>query len=35
MIPKIKPLLDDMINRAGFWISKHLYEVVLRDNQEL
>ncbi|VAX31837.1 hypothetical protein MNBD_NITROSPIRAE02-128 [hydrothermal vent metagenome] len=28
-------LLDEMINRADFWISKNLYSAVLKDNREL
>ena len=34
VIPKVKPLLDEMINRADFWISKNLYNAVLKDNRE-
>jgi len=35
LIAKIKPLLDQMIDKARFWVSKELYEFVLQDNQEL
>jgi len=29
LLPLVKPTLDDLISRAGFWISKSLYERVL------
>ena len=35
LIPKIKPLLDQMIDKARFWVSRKLYEFVLQNNQEL
>jgi hypothetical protein len=35
IIPQIKPLLDEMISKARFWISKELYETILKDNQQL
>ena len=35
LITKIKPLLDHMINKARFWVSKELYDFVLLDNREL
>ena len=34
LIAKIKPLLDQVIDKARFWVSKELYEFVLKDNQE-
>ena len=30
LIPQLKPLLDDLITRAGFWVSAQLYEQVLQ-----
>ncbi len=30
LIPTVKPLLDALINRAGFWIADPLYNSVLR-----
>jgi hypothetical protein len=30
LIPAVKPLLDDLIQRAGFWISEPLYRRVLQ-----
>jgi predicted nucleic acid-binding protein len=30
LIPHLKPLLDDLITRAGFWVSPQLYERVLQ-----
>ena len=35
LIAKIKPLLDQMIDKARYWVSKELYEFVLQNNQEL
>ncbi|WP_334311922.1 DUF3368 domain-containing protein [Aphanizomenon sp. CS-733/32] len=26
----VKPLLDDLINKAGFWVAEPLYKSVLR-----
>ncbi|HYV92174.1 MAG TPA: DUF3368 domain-containing protein [Chitinophagales bacterium] len=33
-IPEIKPLLNDMIATAGYWINKELYNQVLADAGE-
>lgn len=33
-IQEIKPLLDDLIHTAGFWVDKALYDAVLKDNCE-
>ena len=30
LIPQLKPILDDLITRAGFWVSVQLYERVLQ-----
>ena len=30
LIPEVKPLLDALINQAGFWIAQSLYDRVLR-----
>lgn len=30
LVPRVKPLLDDLRDKAGFWISQTLYESVLR-----
>jgi hypothetical protein len=30
LIPVVKPLLDALINQAGFWIAEPLYNRVLR-----
>jgi uncharacterized protein len=30
LVPRLKPLLDALISRAGFWISPQLYERVLQ-----
>lgn len=35
LIAKIKPLLDQMIDKARYWVSKELYEFVLQNNNEL
>jgi predicted nucleic acid-binding protein len=35
LIAEIKPLLDKMIDKARFWVSKELYDYVLLNNQEL
>ncbi|MBE9251721.1 DUF3368 domain-containing protein [Dolichospermum sp. LEGE 00240] len=29
-ISTVKPLLDDLINKAGFWVAEPLYKSVLR-----
>ena len=34
-IPALKPVMDDLIRKAGFWISKDLYDVVLRSVGDL
>ncbi len=34
LIPAIKPLLDEMIAKAGFWISTELYRRVLQSVME-
>lgn len=31
LIPKMKPILDDLVQQAGFWVDQVLYEQVLRD----
>jgi predicted nucleic acid-binding protein len=30
LVPRLKPVLDDLIARAGFWVSAQLYERVLQ-----
>ncbi len=30
LVPRLKPVLDDLTSRAGFWISKALYDSTLR-----
>lgn len=30
LIPAVRPLLDALINRAGFWVTRDLYVQVLR-----
>ena len=30
LVPHLKPVLDDLITRAGFWVSSQLYERVLQ-----
>ena len=30
-IDAVKPVLDDMIDRASFWVSSHLYDTILRE----
>ena len=30
LVPHLKPILDDLITRAGFWVSAQLYERVLQ-----
>lgn len=34
VIPSVKPVLDDLIAKAGFWISKNLYTRVLQETGE-
>ena len=34
LIPAVKPLLDALIDRAGFWIAAPLYDSVLRQVEE-
>lgn len=34
LIGRVRPLLDDLIGKAGFWISKDLYAAVLAAAQE-
>jgi predicted nucleic acid-binding protein len=31
LIPIMKPILDDLVQQAGFWIDRALYEQVLKD----
>jgi hypothetical protein len=31
LIPTMKPILDDLVQQAGFWIDRALYEQVLKD----
>lgn len=35
IIPQVKPLLDDMIDIAQYWVSTTLYQQVLRQAQEV
>lgn len=35
LIKKVKPLLDELITKAGFWIGKALYKKVLISAEEL
>jgi len=35
LLPAIKPVLDDLASKAGFWISSELYKQTLRLAQEL
>ncbi|WP_413171136.1 DUF3368 domain-containing protein [Anabaena azotica] len=30
LISAVKPLLDDLVNKAGFWVAKPLYKSVLQ-----
>lgn len=30
LLPRLKPVLDDLISKAGFWMSKALYDSTLR-----
>lgn len=30
LVPLVKPLMDDLINQAGFWIAESLYKSVLQ-----
>jgi predicted nucleic acid-binding protein len=34
IIPKVKPILDDLIAKAGFWIDNKLYDYVLEVVEE-
>ena len=34
LIAEVKPLLDALINQAGFWVAKPLYDSVLRFVEE-
>ncbi|WP_367142295.1 DUF3368 domain-containing protein [Moorena sp. SIO1F2] len=34
MVPAIKPIMDDLINQAGFRVSSKLYSEVLKTAQE-
>jgi predicted nucleic acid-binding protein len=34
LVPRLKPVLDDLITRAGFWVSSQLYERVLQAVRE-
>jgi predicted nucleic acid-binding protein len=34
LIPSVKPLLDDLISKTGFWIHKDLYNQILIDSNE-
>ena len=34
LIPTVKPAVDDLIEKAGFWISRELYERVLQAANE-
>lgn len=33
-IPAVKPIVDDLIVKAGFWVSKELYASILRAARE-
>lgn len=33
-IPKVKPLMDSLMSRAGFWISNKLYQYILKTARE-
>lgn len=35
IITQVKPVLDAMINHAQYWVSRPLYEQVLRQAREL
>jgi predicted nucleic acid-binding protein len=35
LIPMVRPLLEALITRAGFWVSRKLYEGVLTEAREL
>ena len=30
LIPAVKPIVDDLIQKAGFWISQQLYDFILQ-----
>jgi uncharacterized protein len=34
MIPLVRPLLDSLVNDAGFWMTKNLYQRILQIAQE-
>lgn len=34
VIPAVKPLLDDLISKAGFWLDKNTYDLVLNKAEE-
>ena len=33
-LPRLRPVLDDLISKAGFWISNALYDSILRAARE-
>jgi predicted nucleic acid-binding protein len=33
-LPEVKPVLDDLIAKAGFWVSRELYTRVLQAASE-
>lgn len=35
LVQELRPLLDQLHNMAGFWLSSALYQQVLRDAREL
>jgi len=34
LLPAVKPIVDDLIRSAGFWIDEELYAQVLRSVKE-
>lgn len=34
LISEIKPIIDDLIEKAGFWINSELYDFILKEVQE-
>jgi len=34
LIPFVKPILDDSISQAGFWVGKRLYLDILQQGKE-
>jgi predicted nucleic acid-binding protein len=30
LVPAVKPILDDLLTKAGFWISRELYDRVMQ-----